>query len=149
MPLLSLSSQWINLSFTLQKAVLQAKQFHGSHTGAAITTSSEEIVNAWKIEKSRVHVILRDNGSNMIKAMDRLELPVWNASRTHCSLLWMRGCCHSVMWVMRRLLAEKLWAISNTHHLHTYDWKTFRWSWTCHPNVCSETYGQGGTVRIT
>ncbi len=62
--LLSLTPQWIDLTFSLQKAVLRAKQFRGSHTGEAIATAAEEILNAWKVEKSRVHVILRDNASN-------------------------------------------------------------------------------------
>ncbi|XP_035800443.2 zinc finger BED domain-containing protein 4-like [Amphiprion ocellaris] len=70
--LISLTAQWIDSSFTLQKVVLQAKKFRGSHTGEAIATATEEILNVWKVEKSRVHVILRDNASNMIKAMDRL-----------------------------------------------------------------------------
>ncbi|XP_076828944.1 zinc finger BED domain-containing protein 4-like [Brachyhypopomus gauderio] len=72
--LLSLTAQWIDSSFTLQKAVLHAKQFHGSHTGESIATALEEMLNVWKIPKSKVHVILRDNASNMIKAMDRLGL---------------------------------------------------------------------------
>ena len=72
MSLLSLTAQWIDSSFALQKAVLQAKQFRGSHTGDSIATATEEMLNAWKIENSKVHVILRDNASNVVKAMDRL-----------------------------------------------------------------------------
>lgn len=32
------------------------------------------MLNAWKIEKSKVHVILRDNASNTVKVMGRLEV---------------------------------------------------------------------------
>lgn len=39
MSLLSLTAQWVDSSFTLQKAVLQAKQFRGSHTGESIATA--------------------------------------------------------------------------------------------------------------
>ncbi|KAF7652659.1 hypothetical protein LDENG_00093010, partial [Lucifuga dentata] len=85
MSLLSLTSQWIDSCFTLQKAVLKAKQFHGSHTGDSITTATEEMLNAWKIEKSKVHVILRDNASNVIKAMDPLELPIWDGLHIRCN----------------------------------------------------------------
>lgn len=38
MSLLSLTAQWVDSSFTLQKVVLQAKQFRGSHTGESIAT---------------------------------------------------------------------------------------------------------------
>lgn len=75
MSLLSLTAQWIDSSFILQKAVLQAKHFRGSHTGESIAVATEEMLNAWKIEKSKVHVILRDNASNVIKAMGRLGVP--------------------------------------------------------------------------
>lgn len=72
MSLPSLTAQWINSSFILQKAVLQSKQFCGSPTGESIATATEEMLNAWKTEKRKVHVILRDNASNVIKAMERL-----------------------------------------------------------------------------
>nr|XP_020456691.1 zinc finger BED domain-containing protein 4-like [Monopterus albus] len=72
MALLSLAAQWIDSTFTLQKAVLHAKSFRGSHTGEATAAATEEMLKAWNIEKSKVHVILRDNASNVVKAMDRL-----------------------------------------------------------------------------
>ncbi|CAI5678562.1 zinc finger BED domain-containing protein 4-like [Oreochromis niloticus] len=70
--LLSLTVHWIDSSFTMQKAVLQAKEFRGSHTGESIAAAMEEMLNAWEIPKNKVHVVLRDNASNIKKAMDRL-----------------------------------------------------------------------------
>ncbi|KAI7792535.1 putative zinc finger BED domain-containing protein 4-like [Triplophysa rosa] len=75
MSLLSLTAQWIYSSFDLQKAVLHAKQFRGSHTGESIAGATEKMLNTWKIAKSKVHVVLRDNASNMIKAMNHLGVP--------------------------------------------------------------------------
>lgn len=46
MSLLSLTAQWIDSSFTLQKAVLQAKQFRGLHTGESIATTIDGMLNA-------------------------------------------------------------------------------------------------------
>lgn len=67
MSLLNLTAQWIDLNFDLQKAVLQAKHFRGSHTGESIAVAMEEMLNTWKVDKSKVHVI--------IKAMGRLGVP--------------------------------------------------------------------------
>lgn len=69
MSLLSLPAQWVDSSFMLQKAVLQAKQLHGSHTGESIATEIGGTLDAWKIV-SKVCVISRDNDSNVINAMD-------------------------------------------------------------------------------
>ncbi|KAI2648703.1 Zinc finger BED domain-containing protein 4 [Labeo rohita] len=74
--LLSLTAHWVDTvtpsSFTLQSAVLQANEFRGSHTGKSIAESIEGMLEKWNISKSRVHVILRDNASNMKKAMDEM-----------------------------------------------------------------------------
>ncbi|KAI2666682.1 Zinc finger BED domain-containing protein 4 [Labeo rohita] len=53
-------------------AVLQANEFRSSHTGKSIAESIEGMLVKWNISKSRVHVILHDNASNMKKAMDEM-----------------------------------------------------------------------------
>ncbi len=39
------------------------------HTAEHIQQSMEKMLNNWRIDKQRVHVILRDNAANMKKAM--------------------------------------------------------------------------------
>ncbi|XP_023662393.2 zinc finger BED domain-containing protein 4-like [Paramormyrops kingsleyae] len=73
--LISLTSQWIDESFTPQRAILHAKQFRGSHTSQAIAHVFEEMLQTWGIPKTSVHVVLRDNAKNMIKAMNDAGLP--------------------------------------------------------------------------
>ncbi|XP_077101521.1 zinc finger BED domain-containing protein 4-like [Siphateles boraxobius] len=73
--LISLTCQWIDESFTPQRAILHAKQFRGSHTGQAIAQVFEEMLQTWGIPKTSVHVVLRDNAKNMIKAMNDAGLP--------------------------------------------------------------------------
>ncbi|KAL0188436.1 hypothetical protein M9458_015535 [Cirrhinus mrigala] len=73
--LISLTCQWIDESFTPQRAVLHAKQFRGSHTSQAIAHVFEEMLQTWGIPKTSVHVVLRDNAKNMIKAMNDAGLP--------------------------------------------------------------------------
>ncbi len=73
--LLSLTAHWIDADFKLQRAVLHAHEFRGSHTANAITNAMEEMLRDWKIDKKKVHVVLRDNAANMRKAMDQLGVP--------------------------------------------------------------------------
>lgn len=51
---LSLNMDWIDLDFTLKKAVLHAQEFHGLHTWDSVTSAIEE--HEWKINKNKVHV---------------------------------------------------------------------------------------------
>lgn len=118
MSLLSLTAQWVDSSFTLQKAVLQAKQFHGSHTGESITTAIDGMLDAWKI-KSKVHVILRDNASNVIKAMDRLGVASLGCFAHTLQLIVNEGLLLQ-RGVIRLLSAEKLWVTSNTRRLRIH-----------------------------
>lgn len=67
--MLSLTAQWIDEDFTLKKAVLHSQECSGSHTAAAIAFAFESMFGKWKIERERVHVVLRDNARNMAKAM--------------------------------------------------------------------------------
>ncbi|XP_067252965.1 zinc finger BED domain-containing protein 4-like [Chanodichthys erythropterus] len=67
--MLSLTAQWIDEDFTLKKAVLHSQECSGSHTAAAIASAFESMFGKWKIERERVHVVLRDNARNMVKAM--------------------------------------------------------------------------------
>ncbi|KAK0140436.1 Zinc finger BED domain-containing protein 4 [Merluccius polli] len=73
--LLSLTAHWVDADFTLQRAVLHTREFTGSHTADAITNAMEEMLHDWKIDKKKVHVILRDNAANMRTAMDQLGVP--------------------------------------------------------------------------
>ncbi|XP_067303799.1 zinc finger BED domain-containing protein 4-like [Pseudorasbora parva] len=77
-PLISLTSQWIDESFMPQRAILHAKQFRGSHTSQAIAHVFEEMLQTWGIPKTSVHVVLRDNAKNMIKAMNNAGLPTYS-----------------------------------------------------------------------
>ena len=49
--------------------------FDGSHTGDQIRMKFEEMFNTWKIKEDQIHLVLRDNGSNMVKALTDASLP--------------------------------------------------------------------------
>ncbi|XP_073672246.1 zinc finger BED domain-containing protein 4-like [Paramisgurnus dabryanus] len=68
--MLSLTAQWIDVNFEMKRAVLHAQEFPGSHTGTAIASAFDAMFTEWKIQKENVHVVLRDNARNMVKAME-------------------------------------------------------------------------------
>ncbi|KAL3067486.1 hypothetical protein OYC64_017252 [Pagothenia borchgrevinki] len=97
MSLLSFTAQWIDSQFNLQHATLQAQNFRGSHTADRVREAIEGMLNSWGIDKPRVHVILRDNARNMVKAMDDMEVKSVAVSHTRSNLLCMRVCCLSAV----------------------------------------------------
>ncbi len=73
--MLSLTAQYIDADFELQKVLLHAQEFSGSHTASALAMAFNEMLKTWNISKSKVHVIVRDNAANMCKAMQDAHLP--------------------------------------------------------------------------
>ena len=67
--MLSLTAQWIDTKFNLVKAVLHSQEFTGSHAANVISETFEKMFETWKIPKSKVHAVVRDNARNMAKAM--------------------------------------------------------------------------------
>lgn len=70
--LLSLTAHWMDESFVPHSAILNTTNFRGSHTSDAIAAALKEMLDKWQIPLSKVHVILRDNASNMRKAMNSM-----------------------------------------------------------------------------
>lgn len=75
--MLSLTAQWIDRDFKL-KVLLHAQEFTGSHTSLVISQAFTDMLDRWKIDRSRVHAVLSDDTRNMAKAMtdsDIMSLP--------------------------------------------------------------------------
>ncbi len=72
--MLSLTAQWIDADFQLQKILLHSQEFRGSHTAAAISDAFANMFDTWHIDQSKVHVIVSDNARNMIKAIEDSQL---------------------------------------------------------------------------
>ena len=69
------TAHWVDSSFQRQSAVLQAQELSERHTGEYIAVKITKMLEEWKITLSLVHVVIRDNGSNMVKAMTEANLP--------------------------------------------------------------------------
>ncbi|XP_060764433.1 zinc finger BED domain-containing protein 4-like [Neoarius graeffei] len=72
--MLSLTAQWLDQDFNLQKATLHAQECPGSHTAIMICQAFDTMLMHWSITKDQVHVVLRDNARYMIKAMEECGL---------------------------------------------------------------------------
>lgn len=73
--LLGFTAHWVDGSFQRQSAVLQAQELTQRHTGEYIAVKITKMLEDWMITSSQVHVVIRDNGSNMVRAMTEANLP--------------------------------------------------------------------------
>ena len=73
--LLSLTAHWVDDTFHRFLAVLQVQPLEQRHTGEYIAMKISKSLSDWDISSEQVHCVVRDNGSNMIKAMDEACLP--------------------------------------------------------------------------
>jgi hypothetical protein len=67
--LLSLTAHGISNDFRKISIILKCEVMHRRHTGDVISTKFEKILQEWGINRQAVHCMVRDRGSNMIKAM--------------------------------------------------------------------------------
>ena len=67
--LLSLTAHWVVENFERTSAVLHVMALEGSHTGMYIAEKFNNMLSDWSINKENVHLVLRDNASNMERAM--------------------------------------------------------------------------------
>ena len=72
--LLSLTAHWVVQSFERMSAVLHVMALEGSHTGMYIAEKFRDMLSNWNISKEKVHLVLRDNASNMERAMKDADL---------------------------------------------------------------------------
>ena len=62
-------------NFQRKSAVLQTHSLDDRHTGKYIAMQLLKMLESWKVDTSKVHVIVRNNGSNMVKVMEEASLP--------------------------------------------------------------------------
>lgn len=66
---LSFTAHWISPEFILEHGVLAMKSFPGSHSGINIAKELNAITERWNIPQSKLHLLVHDSGSNMIKGV--------------------------------------------------------------------------------
>ena len=118
--MLSLTAQWIDTEFNLVKAVLHSQEFTGSHAANVISETFEKMFETWKIPKSKVHAVVRDNARNMAKAMKdskltsfgcmahSLQLVIHDAVLTQPSVEKALAICRKIVGQSTFLMMESL-----------------------------------------
>lgn len=66
---ISLTAHCINKNFERKILVLRVAPFAGSHTSCRISEVIESVITEFEIPTYKVHVLLRDNGANMVKGI--------------------------------------------------------------------------------
>ena len=69
------TAHWVDNDIHRQSAVLHAQELSERHTGKYFAMKIMKMLEEWNIALSQVHVAIRDNGSNMVKAMSEAYLP--------------------------------------------------------------------------
>ena len=67
--LLSFTVHWLTELFEKKEAVVHAQPLPGSHSGEVLCHEYNAMLLKWNIKKEQVHLIVRYNASNMVKAM--------------------------------------------------------------------------------
>ena len=64
---------------TLTPLVLHEKSVSfmcaGSHTAIAISDMITKLLDSWKVPKTQVHAVVRDNAANMVAGIEQCGLP--------------------------------------------------------------------------
>ena len=67
--LLSLTAHWIDDAFVKVSAVLHAQPVQEAHSGEHIAAQMENMLQNLEIARNKVHVVVSDNASHMIRVM--------------------------------------------------------------------------------
>lgn len=65
---ISFSTHWVTPDVTHCSVVLKCKHFPGTHSGESMKNMILCMLEMWNIDHFKVHLIVRDNGTNIVKA---------------------------------------------------------------------------------
>lgn len=72
---ISLTAHWVSEDYEYKHVVLHCKHFPGAHTGDNIKEIFLEMLGMWGIDLPTVHVVVRDNGKNIVKGCKEANMP--------------------------------------------------------------------------
>lgn len=90
--LLSLTAHGITKNYERVSIILKCEQLEGRHTGGIIANNLNKILQDWGLSTESVHCVLRDKGSNMIKAMNTA-----NFTDANCTIHQLQLCVRSAL----------------------------------------------------
>lgn len=113
--LLSLTCHGIDENFARTSLILKCETFDGRHTGDIISDKFCIMLSEWNIKKEQVHCLIRDEGSNMKKAVRLAALNDIDCT-VHRMQLAIRSCLDSQEII--KIVKQKCKKIS-THFNHS------------------------------
>lgn len=113
--LLSLTCHGISENFDRSSIILKCESFDGRHTGDIISEKFDTMLSEWNIKKEQVHCLIRDEGSNMKRAVRLAALNDIDCT-VHKIQLAIRSCLGSQENI--KILKQKCKKIS-THFNHS------------------------------
>lgn len=113
--LLSLTAHGISKDFRKKTIILKSEVMDERHTGTIISTKFQTILEEWGIDRQKVHCMVRDRGSNMVKAMQLSGFEDISCA-IHQIQLCIRAGVESQEWLLQ--LIAKLKKIA-THFNHS------------------------------
>jgi hypothetical protein len=73
---ISLSAHWVSDTVpAMQSFVLHSSLFSGSHTGPAIASKVEAMLETRNIPLTNFHMVVTDNGANMVNGIELVDIP--------------------------------------------------------------------------
>ena len=137
--LLSFTAHWVDDTFHRFLAVLQVQPLEQRHTGEYTAMKLSKILSDWDISSEQVHCILRDNGSNMIKAMDEaclpsfgcfvhtLQLVIQDGLLSQCVVIDLLAVCRSIVGHFKHSSINSAVAAIATLYIRSYDYYNNNW----------------------
>ncbi|XP_071054789.1 zinc finger BED domain-containing protein 4-like [Onthophagus taurus] len=106
---ISFTAHWLNTNFGFNHVLLNCKHFPESHTAENIKQMFLDMLQMWNLDISQVHVIVRDNGANIVKACNdaklvgvpcfihTLQLVIIHAIKTQRSIVDLIAVCRKIV----------------------------------------------------
>lgn len=113
--LLSLTAHGISKDFHKKSIILKCEVMDERHTGNIISKKYQTILEEWGINRQKIHCIVRDRGSNMVRAMQLSGFEDVSCA-VHQIQLCIRASVESQEWLLQ--LIAKLKKIA-THFNHS------------------------------
>lgn len=72
---ISFTGHWFDKDFKYNHVVLNCRHFPGSHTSELISNAFFDMLQMWDINISKIHLLVRDNGANIVKGCKEAGIP--------------------------------------------------------------------------
>lgn len=114
--LLSVTAHGISKDFRKKTIILKCEVMDEHHTGTIISTKFQTMLEEWGIDRQTVHCMVRDRGSNMVRAMQLSGFEDVNCA-IHQIQLCIRASVESQDWLQQLIAKLKKVATHFSHSL--------------------------------